>query len=296
MKKKSAKVWLSILTVLVVLIVVVLVFWSQIINLMMPADSRPGNIHFAVEKITPQQFDAIAEEVTAKYDLDFAHIKRFKEKGILAYEGPKTCLTCHEEMKIKDPKTGEEKTVKLMDNLTHSTHYQFFTNKHPNVYGFNGELADNFPMGKIDRPCPKPGSFAFTAWASVAVSEPGDTLSEGCRQCHTGGQYQVPLGEIMLAYYTEQKEKDAIDCLICHSAAYDINKKQVVKDKNGLTRWAMDRSMKAAMTVKKTISQTCLRCHRHNFGDDIYRLCRFFFHAKSTESWSYAAAYPPLRL
>ncbi len=182
----------------------------------------------------------------------------------------KHALTCHEEITITDSKTEEEKTVNLMDNLTHSTHYTFFTKKHANVYGFNGELADDFPMGKIDRPCPKPGSFAFTAWADFAVTEHGDTLSEGCGQCHIGGQYQAPLGEIMPGYNTTDNEKDAIDCLICHSAAYDMNKKQVVQDENGLKRWDMDRSMEAAMTVTKTTSQTCLRCHQHNFGGDIY--------------------------
>ena len=264
------KILAGVVVALVVVAVLVISSWSSMINMMMPADSRPGKIDYVVENVSTEEYDKIANEVSANYDLDFAHIERFKEEGILAYEGPQTCLTCHEEITINDAITGDEKTVGLMDNLTGSSHYSFYTKRHPNVYGFNGELADNFPMGKIDRPCPKPGSFAFTAWAEFAVTAHGDTLSEGCGQCHIGGQYQAPLGELMPAYNTTDDEKNAIDCLICHSAAYDMNKKQVVQDKNGLTRWAMDRSMKAAMTVTSPTSQTCLRCHQHNFGGDLY--------------------------
>ncbi|MFC2090947.1 cytochrome c3 family protein, partial [Bacteroidota bacterium] len=157
----------------------------------------------------------------------------------------------------------------LMENLLGSSHYSFHTKVHKNVYGFNGEAADDFRMGKINRPCPKPGSFAMTAWAEIVVTDHGDTLSEGCGQCHIGGQYHAPLGSMMPGYKELRKEADAIDCLICHAAAYDMNKKQVVLDEHG-KRWDQDRSMLAAMSVTKTTSQTCLRCHQHNLGGDIY--------------------------
>ncbi len=39
----------------------------------------------------------------------------------------------------------------------------------------------------------------------------------------------------MPGYRTMQREEDAIDCLICHAVAYDMNRKQVVEDANGLT-------------------------------------------------------------
>ena len=73
----------------------------------------------------------------------------------------------------------------------------------------------------------------------------------------------------MPGYKTLAIEQEAIDCLICHSQAYDMNKKQVVEDQNG-KRWEQDRSMLAAMSVTKTSAETCLRCHQHNFGGDIY--------------------------
>ncbi|MBN1447142.1 MAG: hypothetical protein JXA28_04370 [Bacteroidetes bacterium] len=261
------------LTLLIVIPLVAVLGWtnrSALINFMMPADSRPGEIAFAVERVSQREFDRIAGELEAEFAMDFPHVAIFRDAGITAYEGPKTCLSCHEEITVEDAHSGKEKTLDLMNNLLTSAHYRFFTEKHPNVYGFNGELADNFPMGKINRPCPKPGSFAMTAWAEIVVTEHGDTLSEGCGQCHIGGQYQAPLGEMMPGYVTTQEEKDAVDCLICHSQGYDMNRKQVVVDDNGRKRWDMDRSMRAALSVTTTTSQTCLRCHQHNFGGDIY--------------------------
>jgi len=246
------------------------VAWPSIINWMLPADSRPAPIDFPVEPVSEEEFEEIAQFLTGSFPERFDHVDRFRKAGIRAYEGPKTCLQCHEYAQIEDAETGEIKNVDLMQNLLESSHYRFFTTRHPNVYGFNGELADNFPMGKIDRPCPKPGSFAFTAWAEVVELEDGTTLSEGCGQCHIGGQYQAPLGEIMPAYRTTQAEKAAIDCLICHAAAYDMNKKQVVVGADGRGRWDQDRSMRAALSIVTPTAKTCLRCHQHNFGGDIY--------------------------
>ena len=270
MKSKGSKILFITSGLLILFLVLGFTFRSNMINLMMPSDSRPGNIQFTVEQITSEEFDRTASDLEENYYEEFNHIERFREAGILAYEGPKTCLQCHEKITVTDAYNGREKEVDLMENLTTSAHYRFYTEKHPDVYGFNGELADNFPMGKINRPCPKPGSFAMTAWAEIVETEDGKIFSEGCGQCHIGGQYQAPLGEMMPFYKTKKSEKEAIDCLICHSAAYDMNKKQVIQDDNGLKRWAQDRSMKAAMSVTTPTAQTCLRCHQHNFGGDIY--------------------------
>ncbi len=245
-------------------------FWPQAINLMLPADSRPGRIVFSVEPVTLEEFESVAETLSVAYDYEFKHVDIFREAGILAYEGPETCLNCHATLEVSHPNSGEPQTVDLMENLTTSSHYTFSSKRHPNVWGFNGELADNVLLGKMNRPCPKPGSFAMTAWADVVKLEDGREYSEGCGQCHVGGQYQAPLGEMMPGYRTTQEEKDAIDCLICHGVAYDMNRKEVVVDDNGLARWDQDRSMMAAMSVTRTTAQTCLRCHQHNFGGDIY--------------------------
>ncbi|MEW6379604.1 MAG: nitrite reductase [bacterium] len=244
--------------------------WSGSINLMMPADSRPGRAEFAVNKVTPLEFDTIASQLSKDFSYRFNHIEQFRKANLLGYEGPGTCLRCHEKITVQDAVSGKEKKVDLMDNITSSAHYRFFTKNHPNVYGFNGHLADDFPMGKINRPCPKPGSFAMTAWAELVITKKGKTLSEGCGQCHIGSQYQAPLGEMMPFYSTLAREKETIDCLICHAAAYDMNKKQVIAGDAGRLRWDQDRSLKAALSVIRPTAQNCLRCHQHNMGGDIY--------------------------
>ncbi len=259
-----------LLIVAMALIISGCAIWSGTINKMMPSENRPTDVAFVSDSVTPEQFDRIANELRTTFGRDFPHIERFREAGITSYDGPQTCLKCHEKITFEDLKTGKEKTVDLMRNVTTSVHYRFYSTKHPNVYGFNGELADNFRMGKINRPCPKPGSFAMTAWAAPVVLENGDTLSEGCGQCHIGGQPTAPLGEMMPGYRTRDSEKEAIDCLICHSVGYDMNKRQVASDNKGRWYWDQDRSMRAAMTVTQPTSQACLRCHQHNLAGDIY--------------------------
>ncbi len=267
---KLQKTGFSALILLLVVAGILYIFWPQLILAMLPPDSRPGRVVFPVERVTTADASQIAAELVRDYGTAFSHIDHFREAGILAYKGPETCLNCHEQITVMDRETGHARLVDLMDNLLSSAHYRFYTTKHPEVYGFNGELADDFPMGKINRPCPKPGSFAMTAWAELVVTDRGDTLSEGCGQCHIGGQYQAPLGEMMPGYRTTAEEREIIDCLICHAEAYDMNKKQVVQDANGRLRWDQDRSLRAAMSVIRPTSQNCLRCHQHNLGGDIY--------------------------
>ena len=243
--------------------------WPRLINLVMPSDSRPGRIRFQIERTDAEGLDRLAASLKASFGRAFKHAGFFKKSGVFSYEGPSTCLGCHPRLKIKDS-DGKVREMDLIKNLLDSSHYAFFTRIHPNVYGFNGEVADDFPMGKIDRPCPKPGSFAFTAWAEKVDTREGRHYSEGCGQCHVGGQYQAPLGELMPGYRTLEMEKEAVDCLICHAAAYDMNRKQVVEDPGGRLRWEQDRSMRAAVSVEKPTAQACLRCHQHNFGGDTY--------------------------
>jgi hypothetical protein len=266
MKSKS---FISII-IIIGLIGLIYLNWSNLINLMLPADSRPIAIKFQTENVTPEQYEVIASKLKSEMGRDFAHIDRFRKAGVLTYDGPQTCLTCHKMIEVEDAVTKEKKKVDLMENLTTSAHFRFYTKDHPNVWGFNGELADNFPMGKINRPCPKPGSFAMTAWASLVPLKNGDTLSEGCGQCHIGGEAAPPLGEMMPGYKTSDDEKQTIDCLICHSAAYDMNRKQVAVNEDGRKYWDQDRSLRTAMAVGRPTSQTCLRCHQHNLGGDIY--------------------------
>jgi len=244
--------------------------WSGGINSMLPEQNRPTEVAFDHDTLTTQQFTVLSSQLHDTFHQEFSHVALFREAGITTYDGPQTCLRCHEEIEVKDPSSGEMRQVNLMDNLTGSAHFRFYTEKHPNVYGYNGKPADDFKMGKINRPCPLPGSFAMTAWAAPVVLKSGDTLSEGCGQCHIGGQPTAPLGEMMPGYAVLQEEKDAIDCLICHSVGYDMDRKQVRQTDDGRWYWDQDRSMRAAVSVTRPTAQACLRCHQHDFGGDIY--------------------------
>lgn len=246
--------------------------WSHLVNAMLPADSRPVAVTFAADEESPQRMTALAAELRSQHPglaSSFTHIGIFAEAGIFGYRGPQTCLGCHPQITFQDD-LGGTRTQDLMENLVSSAHYRLFTDRHPNVYGFNGKPADHFPMGKINRPCPKPGSFAMTAWAELVVTSEQDTLSEGCGQCHIGGQHQAPLGQMMPFYRTLPAETSAIDCLICHAALYDMDRKQIETGPDGRMRWGQDRSLRAALTVGKPTAQACLRCHQHNLGGDVY--------------------------
>jgi hypothetical protein len=77
-------------------------------------------------------------------------------------------------------------------------------------------------------------------------------------------------GTMFPGYSPVKEEFESMDCLICHSAAYDMNEKYVVQDPNGKYRWNQDRSMKSALAVVRPTSDNCLRCHEHNHGGDMY--------------------------
>jgi hypothetical protein len=262
--------FLRILIILFALGGIIYAFLPRIILAMLPADSRPADLPHPSTELTAEEFSLTALSLAGRDGAAFPHIARFRRAGIFQYEGPSTCLSCHKEITVQDAETGRTKRVDLMKNLLGSAHYRFFTKDHANVFGYDGRSADHFAMGKINRPCPKPGSFAMTAWAELVVTDQGATYSEGCGQCHIGGQSQAPLGEIMPGYRTTRAEREAIDCLICHAAAYDMNQKQVARAADGQLYWQQDRSLHAAMSVTRPTSQTCLRCHQHNFGGDIY--------------------------
>ncbi|MEK7263134.1 MAG: nitrite reductase [Bacteroidota bacterium] len=286
-----------------ILLLGILGWWnySNIINLVIPYQHRPEKINFPVQHLSDEEFETIAARLQKEfstyttidtgaknievYDIvakqlagnvtsfykkaGLNHIERFRKAGIREYRGPETCLRCHETMTIKDGKGGYEK-VNLRENVQQSIHFGLNKFEGFNTYGFNGRKVEGIPMGKIDRACGIPGSFTWTGWATLVKTKSGELRSDGCGQCHPGGQYGPITGTMFPGYSPVKEEFDAMDCLMCHSAAYDMNEKYVVQDENGKYRWNQDRSMKAAMTVVKPTSDNCLRCHEHNHGGDMY--------------------------
>ena len=294
--------WLLRLGVAAV-IVVILAIWnySNLINLVIPGSHRPEHINYAVQRVTDAEFERLAAQLesdrkpyasvdtaaqnpavykavaaqTAGHVASFSrsagltHIDRFRKAGTREYRGPETCLQCHEKIKIKDGKGGYA-TVDLRQNVEESVHFTLNKFTGFNTWGFDGKQVDGMPMGKIDRACGIPGSFTWTGWATLIKSKDGKTYSDGCGQCHEGGQYGPMTGTMFPGYKPVNAEFASTDCLMCHATAYDMNEKYVVQDANGRMRWNQDRSMKAAMSVTRPTSDNCLRCHENNHGGDMY--------------------------
>ncbi|MCG6941835.1 MAG: nitrite reductase [Thiohalocapsa sp.] len=221
---------------------------------------------------------------------EYDHIGYFRDAGIRSYQGPSTCLTCHETIQVRHP-DGSASTVDLMNDIIDTVHFKFQSSAVNgfSTYGYDGrrvnaEGARPIPVGKIDRACGIPGSFTWTGWAALVESRPdGDPhadpahvpadeivlRSEGCGQCHIGGNYHPATTKMMPVGEVPETAKQGIDCLICHADQYDMNQRYVIKDKHG-TRWNQDRSMRAALTVGLPRNKNCLNCHQHNMGGDTY--------------------------
>ena len=218
-----------------------------------------------------------ANLASTRREADFQHIDYFRKAGIRSYEGPQTCLECHEDMTVHKVDGGTEK-VHTVDDVMNSVHYRLFSIERNafSTYGYNGVAVNSgrpIPVGKIDRACGIPGSFTWTGWAALIKAKPegGEevTRSEGCGQCHIGGGYGPPSEEMMPIVFREKEAEEGIDCLLCHSRSYDMNQRYVVDDGIG-TRWNQDRSMRAALSVGRPTQDACLRCHQHNLGGDTY--------------------------
>lgn len=212
-----------------------------------------------------------------------SHIKYFREAGIRRYEGPETCLQCHATIQVEHA-DGTRSRVDTLDDIVNSVHFKFQTDAGGfSTYGYDGRKVNasgdrRIPVGKIDRACGIPGSFTWTGWAALIEGrpesedgEPGEIelRSEGCGQCHIGGNYYPATEKMMPIGDVPEQAKAGIDCLICHSSEYDMNQRYVIRDQVGL-RWNQDRSLRAALTVGPVSNRNCLNCHQHNMGGDAY--------------------------
>lgn len=211
----------------------------------------------------------------------YPHITYFRRAGINRYEGPSTCLKCHASMHVTTAK-GDIVKVNTLEDIVDTVHFRFQKNSRGfSTFGFDGrevngeEAVMNIPMGKIDRACGIPGSFSWTGWAELVKSKPdaanGDIVvrSEGCGQCHIGGNYHPATEKMMPIGDVPESAKQGVDCLICHADVYDMNQRVVKADEHG-RRWDQDRSLRSAMTVGKPKVDSCLNCHQHNLGGDAF--------------------------
>ncbi|OSM01727.1 nitrite reductase [Magnetofaba australis] len=210
----------------------------------------------------------------------YPHIGYFRQAGIKQYEGPKTCTQCHETMHVTSTATGETKAVSTLEDIVDTVHFKMqTTDKGFTTWGYDGRQVNSektraIPLGKINRGCGVPGSFSWTGWAVQVKGKPMHDghekevlYSEGCGQCHIGGNYHPATEKMMPVGDVPEEAKQGIDCLICHADRYDMNERYVVKDAHGM-RWNQDRSLAAAVTVGMPSQRNCLFCHQHNMGGD----------------------------
>ncbi|MDD5087411.1 MAG: cytochrome c3 family protein [bacterium] len=283
---RARRVW--ILTVVVIAIGAMVSQRSHLMNLLaVPWQNRPAAISFDAETVTNEEFEQLAAKLVKRYGppitetalatrvqsfektIGLDHIDRFRRAGIRSYEGPETCLSCHQSVYVPTS-DGTWRKESLKDNILSTVHFSFNVKGGFSTWGFNGEKVDKLPLGKIDRACGIPGSFTWTGWAALVQGQNGTVYSEGCGQCHIGGQYGPSTGTMLPGYTPTNAEFEAIDCLICHARNYDMNRKQVVRDGDGRLRWDQDRSMRALLSIEKPNSEMCLRCHQHNHGGDFF--------------------------
>jgi hypothetical protein len=158
--------------------------------------------------------------------------------ALLLGSGVTARTTSHEKLigSYEGPKTCAQCHAGVAEDVVHSVHYKL---KGPvsTVQGLTGE------WGESNRECGLPGSIY--------------ALNSSCKQCHIGN------GTAVTDKPTE-REREGIDCLICHAAKYDYSKRAVVPttDTPEGYRVTQDRSVEAARTVgAKPSSEACLRCH-----------------------------------
>jgi hypothetical protein len=144
----------------------------------------------------------------------------------------------HEQLisSYEGPKTCEQCHSGVVDDVLQSVHYKL---KGPvkTIQGLTGE------WGEINRECGLPGSIY--------------KMNAGCKQCHIGNGAAV-------TDKPTAREREGIDCLICHAVKYDYSKRKVVPaaDTPEGFRVTQDRSLEAARSVGgKPTSAACFRCH-----------------------------------
>ncbi|HTG82062.1 MAG TPA: cytochrome c3 family protein [Geobacteraceae bacterium] len=154
------------------------------------------------------------------------------------YKGPSTCEVCHPDTARKFLDTVHWKhasKVTNVDNIDPTTEYGMKNR----IYSFcNGnDIVNNL------KETPKNGEVK--------------TKLTGCNTCHPGD----PGDQLHGVGSTGPAAEASIDCLVCHSADYDVSKRKPAKNDKGQVLMGQDRSVKAALAVGKPSVKNCMICH-----------------------------------
>ena len=162
--------------------------------------------------------------------------KAYIEKN--GYNGPSTCEAqgCHPgtaKMFLGTVHWKHASPVPNVDNLEPGKEYGMRNRIYTMCNG--NDIVNNL---KEIPPNPKTGKTKFT----------------GCNTCHPGNHIS-DVGS------TGEEAEAAVDCLLCHSSAYDFRQRKPFKDGTGRVVMDQDRSVKAAMAVGKPGIKNCMICH-----------------------------------
>ncbi len=156
-------------------------------------------------------------------------------KHVKSWEGPKTCLECHDEEAA---------------DVFKSIHYQWQAPT-PNLTNTQGRS-----YGKLNTSndfCTNPS----VSWIGMLTNDQGKVISNGCSKCHIG------LGAKPSPQMTPAQLEN-IDCLVCHSPNY---RREVVKRADGTLGWQPkalnnpQQMLSIAQNISKPTNEVCMRCH-----------------------------------
>ncbi|BDG09172.1 cytochrome C [Anaeromyxobacter paludicola] len=156
------------------------------------------------------------------------------------YRGPSTCEACHPGKAKEILGTVHWKHASKVDNVEH--------------------LDPKVEHGMKDRiytMCN--GNDVVNDLKEIPKNAAGKTKLTGCNTCHPGNHLEG-VGS------TGPAAEAAVDCLICHSSAYDLRQRKPYKDPQGRVLMGQDRSTQAALAVGKPTVKNCMFCHESAGG------------------------------
>ena len=150
------------------------------------------------------------------------------------YEGPATCENCH------------PGTVKKFLETVHWKH----ASRVDNVEGLDPKQE----YGMLNRVYSMCNGNDVVNSLQVVTLPSGKTKFTGCDSCHMGDSLNKPGSSGPAAEAT-------VDCLLCHSSAYDFSKRKPFLNSQGKVVMGQDRSVAAALAIGKPQVKNCMICH-----------------------------------
>nr|WP_320131096.1 hypothetical protein [uncultured Holophaga sp.] len=162
------------------------------------------------------------------------------------YEGPATCEVCH-------PGKASEflKTV----HWKHASRVSRVENLEPRLeYGMKNRIYTmcngNDIVNKLKEIPASPST--------------GKRKYTGCDTCHPGDHLHEMDSR-------GPEAEAAIDCLVCHSSAYDASLRKPYRNPQGQVAMGQDRSLKAALAVGRPSVKNCMTCHESAGGGTLVK-------------------------